>query len=74
MLFNNTLVPPVFLSSPGSAAPVDRPTIALKLALDNAIINFKKMKAGEPPMTIEVNHEEFPHISNRFFKGYDVVA
>jgi hypothetical protein len=25
-------------------------------------------------MTIEVDHEEYPHISNRFFKGYDVVG
>ena len=74
LLMNNTLVPPVFLSSPGSAAPVDRPILALKNAIDNGILSYKRMKAGEPEMTIDVQTEEYPHISNRFFKGYDVVA
>ena len=75
ILFNNTLVPSVFLSSPESAAPMDRQVVSLKLAIDTAILNYeRKYQDLDSLFEIDLTIQEYPHVRSRFLEGYDVVA
>ena len=53
---------------------VERNVVALKLAVDNAIINYQARKKGLPELLIEVVIQAFPLTKNRFLKSYDVVS
>jgi hypothetical protein len=50
--FNHTLVPGVMFSSPEAAASTDRSVVALKLAMDNAIINYNSDEDIEIEMLV----------------------
>ena len=53
---------------------VERKALALKLAVDNAIINYQARKKGLPELFIEVLIQAFPLPKYRFLKSYDVVS
>ena len=75
ILFNNTLVPSVFLSIPDYAAPIDRLVVSLKLAIDNAILNYeRKYQDLESLFEIDLTIQEYPYVRSRILEGYDMVA
>lgn len=53
-MFNNTLVTSPLFTSLELAAPMNRNILALKVAIDNAILNFLLQKEGKPKIDIEL--------------------
>lgn len=71
ILMNNTNLPLLFLTNVANPMPMDLPTLAVKLALDNAIIGYH---TGATTPTIELELQSFPMITSRYYAGYDVVS
>ena len=62
------------LFDPSLPNPIDRIALSVKLAVDNAIINYQARKRGLQEIVIELVIQFFPLPLNRFIKGLDVVS
>lgn len=54
--------------------PYDYYSIALKKAIDEAILSYHSSKLGLPAPKLSLSMQDFPETSNRYLEGYDVVA
>lgn len=54
--------------------PFDYYSIAIKKAVDEAIISYHSFKAGIKAPKISLSIQDFPVTSNRYLEGYDIVA
>ena len=62
ILMNNTNLPLLFLTNVANPMPMDLPTLAVKLALDNAIISYHT--GGSAP-AIELELQSFPVVTTQ---------
>ena len=54
--------------------PLEHNVLTVKLAMDNAILNYQAKKKGFQEILIELIIQSFPQPVNRFIKGFDPVA
>lgn len=75
MYFNMTLAPSNVYTSIDKPMNKDMKLLALKLAVDNSIIEYKaKLKGLDYIPKIEQQVQPFPYVPDRVFKDLDVVA
>ena len=73
MMYNFTIISKNIFD-PNLPDPVESKVLAVKLAMDNAIINYQARRKGLPEMFIEAVIQSFPVPRNRYLKGYDAVS
>ena len=54
--------------------PINKCVLAVKLAMDNAIFNYKAKQKGFTEIFIELILQYYPKTANKFIKGYDSIA
>lgn len=59
---------------PNLPDPIESKVLAVKLAMDNAILSYQARKKGFKDIIIDVVLQSFPVPPNRFLKGYDAVS
>ena len=72
IVYNFTKSP--FVSDRNAPDPLDKTVIALKVAVDNALLAYHSHRKGIEKPVIEVEVQRFPTVSNRIIEGVDVVS
>ena len=73
LMYNYTIIP-IDIFDPNLLEIIKPNVLAVKLAIDNAIINYYGSKKGYKEIIIELITQSFPVPLIRFIKGIDVVS
>ena len=74
VFINTTSVLNTYMTKIDDPVTIDRNALAIKVAVDNAIMSYKSRQMGYPEVHIEVEMQDFPHTASRFLEGYDVIS
>lgn len=71
---NSTLIPTMFLGRPNEPASIDFSAIMVKMAVDQAILDYVSERYGREVADIELDMQSYPIVRSRYWDGYDVVV
>ena len=74
ILTNNSLAGLSYLSPPNEPAPIDYSSLAVKVAIDNALISYHNARKSLPVSEVDVSVQRYPTAANRYIEGYNVVT